>query len=171
LPSSFPPKDATRIASTAENWAKSDSRVLAEPPRVFSTEWARVTLDGVGWKGSESVWVRKRVPDATIRNGRLTGEIDSISWPWRRRAIELRTVCQVYSSSCQGAGTVMVYVVYTDEESWQKGYSGYFLITTIITQNYPNADPFIPLFRKFQCRYIHLHAHLPCNVRPATAST
>jgi len=94
------------MASTAENWAKSDNRVLAEPPRVFSTECARVTLDGVGWKGSESVWVRKSVPDATIRNGRLIGDIVCISWPWRRRAIELRKLCQD-DSSCQGAGTVI----------------------------------------------------------------
>lgn len=58
------------MASTLGNWASMDRHVPAEPPRERVTEDARTTDDGSGCDGSDSVCVRKRVPEAIILRGR-----------------------------------------------------------------------------------------------------
>ena len=66
LPSSLLLRDATNLASTPGNCARMDKQAEAAPPLDFATDWARLTVEGAGWVGSSKVWVRKRVPAATI---------------------------------------------------------------------------------------------------------
>lgn len=83
-PSSFPPRGATSMASTAGNCAAIDMHVLADPPLTRKTECARTTELGSGWVGSARLFVRKSVPDATTRRGRWR-VMPAESWVSRRR--------------------------------------------------------------------------------------
>ena len=97
LPSSFPPRGATSIASVSGNCARIDKQVLADPPRVRATECARTAEAGSGWLARDSVWVRNSVPHATTRTVRWFVEFGGISGVSRRsRAMPGAMVAGVY---------------------------------------------------------------------------
>lgn len=101
----FPPREAMSMGSTSPNegdvalsWARRERTWPDVPPRDVWTACARDTLPGRGYAGRRRVWVKKTVPVAKIRSGRVDAVCECI-WPVSRLRRAMSEQSEKYSIS------------------------------------------------------------------------